>query len=44
MSDSKTIITINKGVNVPIFNVCDYGIVGDLYKIIPELIKLVNGQ
>ncbi|MBI4857412.1 MAG: electron transfer flavoprotein subunit alpha [Acetobacterium woodii] len=38
MQDSDLIIAINKNENAPIFEVADYGIVGDLYKVIPAII------
>jgi electron transfer flavoprotein alpha subunit len=42
MSSSKVIVAINKDGDAPIFKIADYGIVGDLYKIIPAMVEEIR--
>jgi electron transfer flavoprotein alpha subunit len=42
MSSSKVIVAVNKDADAPIFKVADYGIVGDLYKVLPLVVEEVK--
>ncbi len=44
MQSSETIVAINRDENAPIFNVADFGIVGDLFEVLPKLISKIEAQ
>lgn len=44
MQTSKTIVAINRDAEAPIFDIADFGVVGDVFQVVPQLIEEINGR
>ena len=44
MQTSKNIVAVNKDAEAPIFELADYGVVGDLFNVLPQATEAINAR